>query len=221
MLAIQDTGAGMPPEIVSRVFEPFFTTKPAGAGSGLGLSMVYGFAKQSGGAVTIASEVGRGTTVIIYLPLTKSTPLADAAPSLPVTPPVVARTILVVEDEAAVRSTVRRQLETLGHTVLVADDAATALPMLHGKDAPDLLLTDVVLGQGMNGIDLADAARAFKPGLPVIFMSGFTAVPEAQERIARIGAPLLSKPATLSQIERALHAAWGASSGSRPGTSTS
>ena len=104
MVAIQDTGTGMPPEVVARVFEPFFTTKTGGGGSGLGLSMVYGFAKQSGGTVTIASEAGRGTTVIIYLPLTRSEPRAAAAPALPIMPPVVSRTILVVEDEAAVRS---------------------------------------------------------------------------------------------------------------------
>jgi PAS domain S-box-containing protein len=205
MLAIQDTGTGMPPDVVSRVFEPFFTTKTGGTGSGLGLSMVYGFAKQSGGAVTIASEVGRGTTVIIYLPLTKNKPIAAAAPALPMSPPVVSHTILVVEDEAAVRSTVRRQLETLGHRVLVADSAAAALPILK-EETPDLLLTDVVLGSGMNGIDLADAARVFTPGLPVIFMSGFTAVPEAQKRINESGAPLLTKPSTLSQLERALNA---------------
>ncbi len=134
MLAIQDTGTGMPPDVVSRVFEPFFTTKTGGSGSGLGLSMVYGFAKQSGGMVTIASESGRGTTVILYLPLTKNEPRAAAPPALPVTPPVVVYTMLVVEDEAAVRSTVRRQLETLGHTVLVADTAAAALPMLESGD---------------------------------------------------------------------------------------
>jgi PAS domain S-box-containing protein len=206
MLAIQDTGSGMPPDIVQRVFEPFFTTKTGGTGSGLGLSMVYGFAKQSGGVVTIASEVGRGTTVIIYLPLTKSIPAAANAPALPVNPTIVSRTILVVEDEASVRSTVRRQLETLGHKVLLADTAAAALPILKGDDAPDVLLTDVVLGTGMNGIDLAEAARVLKPGMPVIFMSGFTAVPEAQKRIKESGAPLLTKPSTLSQLERALNA---------------
>jgi CheY-like chemotaxis protein len=106
---------------------------------------------------------------------------------------------------------VRRQLETLGHKVLVADTAAAALPMLTGDHAPDVLLTDVVLGAGMNGVDLADAARALKPGLRVIFMSGFTAVPEAQRRIKESGAPLLTKPSTLSQLERAL-------SGFRPGS---
>jgi PAS domain S-box-containing protein len=218
MLSIQDTGAGMPPDVVSRVFEPFFTTKPTGAGSGLGLSMVYGFAKQSGGTVTIASEVGRGTTVIIYLPLTKTRPQGDAAQSLPAASPIGSHTILVVEDEAAVRSTIRRQLETLGHKVLVADTAAAGLAILKGKVTPDVMLTDVVLGSGMNGIDLADAARAWKPGLPVIFISGFTAVPEAQRRIHDSGAPLLGKPATLSQLERALNAVMP---GSPQGTSRS
>ena len=205
MLAIQDTGVGMPPEVVSRVFEPFFTTKTGGAGSGLGLSMVYGFAKQSGGVVTIASEVGRGTTVILYVPLTRHEPSTVAPSMLPLTPPVVAYTVLVVEDEAAVRSTVRRQLETLGHTVVIADTAAAALPIVKGNSPPDVMVTDVVLGNGMNGIDLADAARVFRPGLPVIFISGFTAVPEAQRRINDSGAPLLTKPSTLSQLERALN----------------
>ncbi len=218
MLAIQDTGTGMSPEVVQRVFEPFFTTKSSGSGSGLGLSMVYGFAKQSGGAVTIASEAGRGTTVILYLPLTKHEPRAASAVALPVSPPVVSYTVLVVEDEASVRSTVRRQLETLGHTVLVADAAPAALQMLSGDAPPDVLLTDVVLGSGMNGIDLADTARVFRPGLPVIFMSGFTAVPEAQQRISSSGAPLLTKPATLSQLERAMNAV---TSGSRRDTSRS
>ena len=205
-LAIQDTGTGMAPDVVSRAFEPFFTTKTGGGGSGLGLSMVYGFAKQSGGAVTITSQAGHGTTVTVYLPLTKNKPVEASMPALPVTPPIFSHTILVVEDEASVRSTVRRQLETLGHRVLVAETADAALPLLSGPDAPDVLLTDVVLGSGKNGIDLAEVARASRPGLPVIFMSGFTAVPEAQKRINESGAPLLAKPATLSQLERALNA---------------
>ena len=206
MLAIQDTGSGMPPEVVQRVFEPFFTTKSSGAGSGLGLSMVYGFAKQSGGMVTIASDVGRGTTVILYLPLSKHEPRSAPAAAAALSTPVIAYTVLVVEDEASVRSTVRRQLETLGHSVLVADSAASALSMLKGGQPPDVLLADVVLGSGMNGIDLAEAARVMRPGLPIIFMSGFTAVPEAQQRIHDSGAPLVTKPATLSQLERAMDA---------------
>ena len=203
MLAMQDTGMGMPPDVVQRVFEPFFTTK-TGAGSGLGLSMVYGFAKQSGGAIHIASEVGRGTTVILYLPLTRAEPRGTLLPSAAPTA-AAAHTVLLVEDEGPVRNTVRRQLETLGHTVIVADAAAMALTMLRTDKLIDVLLTDVVLGSGMNGIDLADAARVFRPGLPVIFMSGFTAVPGVQQRIRDSGAPLLSKPATLSQLEGALN----------------
>jgi DNA-binding NtrC family response regulator len=105
-----------------------------------------------------------------------------------------------------VRNTVSRQLETLGHTVIAAEAASMALSILRSATAVDVLLTDVVLGSGMNGIDLADAARVFRPGLAVIFMSGFTAVPEAQQRIHDSGAPLLTKPATLSQLERALNA---------------
>ena len=150
--------------------------------------------------------------------LTKSKPIADVAQLLPVTPPLVSHTVLVVEDEAAVRTTVRRQLETLGHKVLVADTAVAAMALIKGDEAPDVLLTDVVLGSGMNGIDLADAARAVTPGLPVIFMSGFTAVAEAQKRINDSGAPLLAKPATLSQLERALNAV---TPGSSRGTSRS
>jgi PAS domain S-box-containing protein len=205
MLAIQDSGTGMPPEVVHRVYEPFFTTKAAGSGSGLGLSMVYGFAKQSGGMVNIASEVGRGTTVILYLPLTKKEPKLERPPALAVSPPMASHLVLVVEDEAAVRSTIRRQLETLGHRVIAADTAAAAMQLLlKGDPAPEVLLTDVVLGNGMNGIDLADAARLIRPGLPIIFMSGFNAVPEAQKRIYESGAPLLTKPSTLSQLERAV-----------------
>ena len=205
MVAMQDTGTGMPTEVVARVFEPFFSTKTGRGGSGLGLSMVYGFAKQSGGTVNIASEPGRGTTVVIYLPLTRSEPRSAAVASVPITPPLGSRTILVVEDEPAVRTTVRRQLETLGHKVLLASAADAALQIVQGPEPPDVLLTDVVLGEGMNGIDLADAARMSRPGLPVILMSGFTAVPEAQARIRALGVPLLSKPSTLSQLERALH----------------
>jgi PAS domain S-box-containing protein len=206
MLAIQDTGTGMPPEVVQRVFEPFFTTKTGGGGSGLGLSMVYGFAKQSGGAIHIASEVGRGTTVILYLPLTRTEPRHTTPHTVAVAPSSAARTVLLVEDEAPVRNTVCRQLETLGHNVVTAEAATMALTLLRSDRPIDVLLTDVVLGSGMNGVDLADAARSSRPGLPVIFMSGFTAVPEAQKRIRDSGAPLLTKPATLSQLEGALNA---------------
>ena len=206
VLALEDTGVGMPPEVMARVFEPFFTTKTGGRGTGLGLSMVYGFAKQSGGIVTILSAPGRGTTVRIFLPLSDSALLA-AGRALDV--PALSRTILVVEDEADVRNTVRRQLESLGHRVLVAEAATEALLLwqIAGPGAPDLLLTDVVLGAGRNGIELVRDARAARPGLPVIFMSGYAAVPEAQRQIRETGAPLLSKPFSTPELERAVYTA--------------
>jgi CheY-like chemotaxis protein len=204
-LAITDTGTGMPPEIAARVFEPFFTTKTGGAGTGLGLSMVYGFAKQSGGSVTIESQPGRGTTVTLFLPTTgKASPLADATGGA-ASPHGTPRTVLVVEDEDNVRTSVKRQLESLGHRVLVAGAAAEALILLGAPGAPDILLTDVVLGSGMDGIELADAAHVERPRLPVIFMSGYTAVPEAQQRIRETGAPLLAKPFTTPELERAIN----------------
>jgi len=209
VLALQDTGSGMAADVMARVFEPFFTTKSGSRGTGLGLSMVYGFAKQSGGTVMIASEVGRGTTVSIYVPHALAEERGAAIIAAPASAPSVARTILVVEDEADVRNIVRRQLESLGHTVLVAEAATEALLLLRGPAAPDVLVTDVVLGKGLDGIELAIAARAARPGLPVIFMSGYTAVTDSQKRIRDTGAPLLSKPFTTEQLERAIAAVVG------------
>jgi CheY-like chemotaxis protein len=120
--------------------------------------------------------------------------------------PAVTRTVLVVEDEPDVRNIVRRQLESLGHRVLIAEADTEALLLLQGPGAPDLLLTDVLLATGRNGIELAAAARAARPGLPVIFMSGYTAVPDALQRIRETGSPLLSKPFTTPQLERAVNA---------------
>jgi PAS domain S-box-containing protein len=206
LLELEDTGVGMPPEVMARVFEPFFTTKTGGRGTGLGLSMVYGFARQSGGTVAIESTLGSGTTVRLYLPLAESAEAHPIIVDTPSTIPVIARTVLVVEDETDVRNIVRRQLESLGHRVLVAEADTEALLLLQGPGAPDMLLTDVVLATGMNGIDLAKAARALRPELPVVFMSGFTAVPDALQRIRETGAPLLSKPFTTPQLERAVNA---------------
>jgi PAS domain S-box-containing protein len=206
VVAIEDNGAGMPPEVLARVFEPFFTTKAAEGGTGLGLSMVYGFAKQSGGAVSIASVVGRGTTVQLFLPSATGDQPSQSAHGVAAGEAVVARTILVVEDEAAVRNTVRRQLESLGHHVLAAESAADALEIINSTPALDAMLSDVVLGSGLNGIDLAAAARAVRPELRLAFMSGYTSVPEAQRRIRAFGAPLLGKPSTISQLARTIDA---------------
>ncbi|HEX3704803.1 MAG TPA: PAS domain-containing protein, partial [Vicinamibacterales bacterium] len=194
VLSLEDTGTGMPADVASKAFEPFFTTK-GGRGTGLGLAMVYGFAKQSGGTVTIASSPGQGTTVSIHLPLAEAGVEAEAERPAPATLRGVARTILLVEDETEVRNIVRRQLEALGHRVLVAEAATEAL-LLVKAGKPDVLLTDVMLASGMNGVDLAEEAAALIPDLAVVFMSGFTAGPDTQERIRATGAPFLSKPFT-------------------------
>jgi CheY-like chemotaxis protein len=202
-LALQDTGCGMPADVVARVFEPFYTTKAGGRGTGLGLSMVYGFVKQSGGAVTIQSQPGHGTTVTMLLPMAATATKAGGAGGDALTSSAP-HMILLVEDEDDVRAIVRRQLETLGHTVLVADAATEALLLLQGPAIPDVLVTDVVLGGGMNGIDLAAAARRVRANLPVIFISGYTAIAEAQQRMREMGARLLSKPFTTPQLEQAI-----------------
>ena len=138
-----------------------------------------------------------------FLPLADADVEAAAATPAPVMQPGVARTVLLVEDETEVRNIVRRQLESLGHHVLVAEAATEALLLIKAAE-PDILLTDVMLASGMNGVDLAEAATAAKPGLAVAFMSGFTAAPETQERIRATGAPFLSKPFSTPQLERAL-----------------
>jgi PAS domain S-box-containing protein len=208
VLELHDTGSGMSSDVMAHAFEPFFTTKAGSQGTGLGLSMVYGFAKQSGGSVSIDSQPDRGTTVTMLLPLadieaqdTQERERAEAAGES-----AAARTVLVVEDQPDVRHLVRRQLESLGHRVTVAEAASEALTMLEGPGAPDLLVTDIILAAGMNGFDLASAARLQRPNLPVIFMSGYHAIPEARERVRETGAPLLAKPFTTPQLERAVNA---------------
>ena len=146
-------------------------------------------------------------------PIARPVRIVSAACAAPIDTPAASRAILVVEDEADVRNLVRRRLESLGHRVLVAKAADEALLLIEGPGAPNLLVTDVVLATGMNGIDLAKAARAIRPGLPVIFMSGYTAVPEAQRRIRETGAPLLPKPFSTLQLEQAVNAVCAANDG--------
>ncbi len=172
VLSVIDTGGGMPPAVLSRVFEPFFTTKRFGRGSGLGLSMVYGFVRQSGGTVDITSEVGQGTTVAMRFPVAPpseiTTPLADRA-SAPLGPE---RSVLVVEDDPAVRATAVDLLTGLGYRALAVASADSALALL-AREPVDALFTDVMLNGGMNGPELAAAATARHPGLHVLFCSGY------------------------------------------------
>ncbi len=174
-LCVTDTGTGMSPELVARVFEPFFTTKPLGEGTGLGLSMIYGFARQSGGQVRIYSEVGRGTTVCIYLPRHYGDAVTDddAAGAAVLSPGEQGKTVLVVDDEATVRMLLTDILEDLGYTALEAGDSAVGLKILQSEARIDLLVTDVGLPGGMNGRQMADAGRVSRPSLKVLFITGY------------------------------------------------
>ena len=177
MIAVSDTGTGIPREMIERVFEPFFTTKEVGRGTGLGLSMVYGFVKQSGGHVNAYSELGHGTTIKIYLPRTaREEPQAheEAEPAAGDAPAQERLTVLLVEDDPDVRQTGIALLEELGHRVTTAENGQAALATLEERDDIDLLFTDIVMPGGMSGRELAEIARARRPGLKVLYCSGYT-----------------------------------------------
>ncbi|HEX7930337.1 MAG TPA: ATP-binding protein [Sphingomicrobium sp.] len=208
MLAVSDTGTGIPADIVEHVFEPFFTTKPEGKGSGLGLSMVYGFMKQSGGHVKIYSEEGQGTTVKLYLPRVHGAEDV-AVGSEPVDAGGGTETILVVEDDEEVRSTVTELLRNLGYTVLTAKDAASAFPILESGVKVDLLFTDVVMPGPLRSPELARKARERLPGIAVLFTSGYTENAIVHGGRLDPGVNLLTKPysrqALASRIRDALN----------------
>jgi CheY-like chemotaxis protein len=206
MLAVSDTGVGIAPENLARVFEPFYTTKPRGKGTGLGLAMVYGFIRQSGGHVNIYSEPGSGTTVRIYLP--RADEVAATEPTRPV-PEVVGgtETVLLVEDDAPVREFARSQLLALGYRVLEAPDGPRALEVLRVHDDIDLLFTDVVMPGGMNGAQLASAARELRPGLRVLYTSGYTENAILHHDRLDAGVQLLSKPYRSADLARKLREA--------------
>lgn len=196
MLAVIDNGVGMAPSVLERALEPFFTTKDASHHSGLGLSMVYGFMKQSNGHIRIFSEIGLGTTVKLYLPLaaTAGVPVAVVAGlGRDALLPTGNETILLVEDNRHLRRTVARQLTELGYAVREAEDADQALCVLDAEGSVDLMLTDVVMPGGMNGYELAKEASSQWPALKVLLMSGYTRLSAAAGN-AEPGADLLSKP---------------------------
>ncbi|MCI1011316.1 PAS domain-containing protein [Pseudomonas oryzihabitans] len=174
-LCVTDTGVGIPPEVAARVFEPFFTTKPIGQGTGLGLSMIYGFARQSGGQVRLYSEVGQGTTLCIYLPryLGEAPADEDLATRLDMAGSAQGETVLIVDDEPTVRMLVVDILEDLGYAVIEAADSLTGLKILQSDVHLDLLITDVGLPGGMNGRQMADAGRQSRPGLKTLFITGY------------------------------------------------
>jgi CheY-like chemotaxis protein len=201
LVAVTDTGSGMSEEVRQRAFEPFFTTKPTGAGTGLGLSMVYGFVKQSGGNIQIYSELGQGTSVRIFLPLAESVhtseELAPGAGEMDAMPRG-SETILVVEDDARVRRVTTARLRSLGYEVIEADNGAAAFALLAAHPKIAMIFTDVVMPGGMNGDELAEAALAAKPDLKVLFTSGY-----AEPAVARQGlgaGAWLKKPYTAAEL---------------------
>ncbi len=197
MLAVSDTGAGMTPEVAERALEPFFTTKPPGQGTGLGLSMIYGFARQSGGHLKIYTEAGLGTTVKLYLPRSDQVDLAATAP-VGVVLPRGSESILLVEDNADVREMAERQLRELGYRVRSADSGPAALALI-AAESFDLLFTDIVMPGGMTGYELAAAARARRPGLRVLFTTGYARVPLPIEE-GRTEEAILRKPYRRSEL---------------------
>ena len=175
-LCVSDTGTGMSAEVQARAFDPFYTTKPLGEGTGLGLSMIYGFARQSGGQVRIYSEVGEGTTMCIYLPRHYGEGEEPNDEPVALTDDAHAggsRTVMVVDDEPTIRMLVVEILEEMGHTTIEAGDGATALRLLGSGARIDLLITDVGLPGQMNGRQVADAALALLPALKVLFITGY------------------------------------------------
>ena len=175
-LCVSDTGVGMPSDVVARAFEPFFTTKPTGEGTGLGLSMVYGFARQSGGQVRIYSEVGQGTTVCIYLPRYYGELVEDEEPATAAdmsSPSGHSETVLIVDDEPTVRMLITEIIEELGYVAIEAADSVAGLKLLQSDARIDLLVTDVGLPGGMNGRQMADAARVTRSDLKVLFITGY------------------------------------------------
>ncbi len=196
MVAMTDTGSGMTPEVAERAFEPFFTTKEVGEGSGLGLSMVYGFLKQSRGHVSLDSQPGKGTTITLYLPRSVGAERAPAASPRkgPESMPRGHETILVVEDEPSVRAVVVQLLKNLGYTVIEAEDGVDALERLDEVGDIDLLFTDIVLPGGMTGQDVASEVVKRQPGVRLLYTSGYAAV--AMDKGGRVaeGGEFLSKP---------------------------
>ncbi len=207
-VSVHDTGSGMDADTAGRVFEPFFTTKEPGRGTGLGLSQVYGFARQSGGAATLDSSPGLGATVRIYLPLASEAPdLIEPETPAPATAAGPARRILLVEDEAAVGEMVEAMLTDLGHEVLRAEAAEPALVILRRRERIDLMLTDLIMPGGKTGVELAHEAVAIRPGLPVILSSGYTG--EALGPAAEAPWPLLRKPYTADALAAVIETVMG------------
>ncbi len=203
-LAVADEGTGMPPEVLAKAFEPFFTTKAQGGGTGLGLAQVYGFARQSAGTARIETRLGYGTTVRLLLPRASGAAPQPPQPRAPAEMPVAsgpALRVLVVEDDPAVGQLACEMLQQLGHSAIRVESAEAALGALADGRAVELLLTDVMMPGGMDGITLAAEARRRRPELPVLLSSGYAGAPS---RVAAAGFPMLRKPFSLEELATAI-----------------
>jgi signal transduction histidine kinase len=208
VITVSDSGTGMTEEVKARVFEPFFTTKEVGKGSGLGLSMVYGFVKQSGGHVTVYSEGGHGTTIRLYLP-EPTEDLVSLAQAEPRPSDVIGKgqSVLIVDDNSMVQTILVAMLDDLGFSAIRASDGHQALKEL-GKDRPiDLMITDVIMPRGMSGIQLAKSTYEKWPRLPIIFISGYSADTAALAEVIGTGGTLLTKPFSCAQLSDAIRSA--------------
>jgi len=199
MVAVSDTGVGMPPEVLEKVFDPFFTTKPIGQGTGLGMSMVYGFARQSGGQVRVHSRPGEGTSVKIYLPATSDIVMSEVGAKAAVEHDGRGQTVLLVEDDESVRLLVREVLAELHYHTLEAGSADEALPILHSDQKIDLLVSDVGL-PGMNGRQLAELARNQRPDLPVLFVTGYAENAAMRAGFLGTNMSMITKPFSIDTL---------------------
>ncbi|WP_159999534.1 response regulator, partial [Roseomonas sp. 18066] len=200
-ISVADTGTGMTPEVMARAFDPFFTTKPLGQGTGLGLSMIYGFAKQSGGQVLIRSTLGQGTVLTIDLPRHwQDSVEEDSEAARPAPRAEAGQTVLVVDDEPTVRMLVVEVLRELGYATIEARDGAEGLALLQSGRRIDLLISDVGLPGGMNGRQMADAIRPHRPALPVLFITGYAEGSLAGDAALEPGMQILTKPFAMEAL---------------------
>jgi signal transduction histidine kinase len=203
-VSVSDTGHGMPRDVLERAFEPFFSTKPRNRGTGLGLAMVYGFAKQSGGTARIYSEVGVGTTVSIYLPLAVADMQSMAAEEPKAVLPTRGGTALVVDDEPDLLEVAAIYLCDLGYEALQAKDGAAALKIIELRQDIELMITDVIMPGGMNGVELAHKVRLLRPGIRIVYSSGFPAGALEERSMLLLDGPLLRKPYSFAEFRSTL-----------------
>ncbi|WP_428483580.1 ATP-binding protein [Rhodopila sp.] len=202
VVCVTDTGTGMPPDVVGRAFDPFFTTKPIGMGTGLGLSMIYGFARQSGGQARIYSEPGQGTTVRVFLPRHAAAETSQNPPEPQALPERAEanETVLVVDDEPTVRMLVAEVLEELGYATIEAADGPSGLQIVLSEARIDLLITDVGLPGGLNGRQLADAARHRRPDLKILFITGYADNAAVGKGVLERGMQVMTKPFAMTAL---------------------